>query len=119
MGANSAAHRAHTEAKEEMYAYVSEQSGVTIRKVWVTRFRPTTCATCARLHARIINLRGQFNPHGPGLVYGTLIGPPRHPHCGCRIVPWIADMENDVGVSLADMRNYASSWIGDMFRAVS
>lgn len=117
IGANAAGHRAMNETKEEMFILAAEENGQAIRKVWVTRFRPTTCRTCAKLHGTVIKVRGEFShtahygSGNPPLVYGDLLGPPRHPHCGCRIVPWIASMADDDGVSIQSMKDFATGWL--------
>lgn len=91
IGANVSGHRAYNEMKLRIFA----AAGVKVKKMWVTRFRPTTCRTCAKLHGSVVPLGASFDvkahigPGQPPKVYGDLLAPPRHPNCGCRIVPWL------------------------------
>jgi hypothetical protein len=48
---------AHAAAKEAAYLRAQERSGVTIWKVWVTRFGPGTCPTCLKKWANEIGER--------------------------------------------------------------
>lgn len=111
-----AGHRSYNSMKLKVFEATATKHGLKVRKIWITRFRPTTCRTCAALHGTIVSLPAGFpatahiGPGKPPLVYGDLIVPPRHPNCGCRIVPYIAGMEHDKGLTLALLRAERMSW---------
>lgn len=118
-GASVASNRAYSEAQIE--SYIGSQSALDaegqgtrrIRKVWITAFRPTTCGTCASLHGTVVDIEVQFDhaqsfaPKAPK-VYMDLQAPPRHPNCGCRLVPFV---EGESGaIDPEAMRAYAKEW---------
>lgn len=115
--ADVAATRGYAEAVEISLMAAMADQGITIRKMWVTRFGPGTCGTCAGLHGTVRDL-GQPFPNeahlgsgSPPPVYGgTLNGPPRHPHCRCRLVPYVAALGGGE-VNPATMKQYAAAWI--------
>jgi hypothetical protein len=123
IGVNVSGHRAYNAAKLRAFEVAMAKKGVTVRKVWVTRFRPTTCRTCAALHGTVRNLSEPFpttahmGPGNPPNVYIDLNHPPRHPNCGCRVVPFIVGMSQEPGFSLTEMQSEAVSWLSDLLRA--
>jgi hypothetical protein len=79
-----------------------ELAGERVWKQWLCRTSPPdpqTCHWCRALHGMVVPLGEDFpagDPvdltghgrltHPPRLYHGILRGPPRHPHCRCRIV---------------------------------
>jgi hypothetical protein len=71
------------------------EQGEQLGKMWAARMDgkdPASCAWCRALHGMVLPLDQEF-PHGgpleghqPPKVYHSLLGPPRHPNCRCRIV---------------------------------
>lgn len=54
-------------------------------KIWVTRISQHTCDECLAMHGKTSDLEASFQML-PGLQsFGTMITPPRHPRCRCRI----------------------------------
>lgn len=86
------------------------------RKLWVTRFGPGTCPTCASLHGHIAPINGgfryatTFRGKAPK-PYLDLAGPPRHPNCRCVIVPLPDDVHH--GASPQTMKAFARKWWKD------
>lgn len=108
--ADVAATRAHYQAMEQMLQAAMADQGILIRKMWVTRFGPGTCTTCAKLHGTVRNLGQEFPPDGSPPVYGGVLhGPPRHPNCRCRIVPYMASLSGEV--SPETLKQYATAWM--------
>lgn len=112
LGVNVAVTRGATEAKLAKYAKAAEASGQSVVLLWVTHFRPTTCATCASLHGKMVPLGDSFSHtstfKGKSLkVYGTLDGPPRHPNCGCQVVAYIVGKGPTTPKT---MQAYAKQW---------
>lgn len=116
-GVEAAGKHAQAAVKEQAYAQLAADTGIEIWKVWVTRFGPGTCVTCARLHGSRKRLGEPFSAtarFGTGKalrVYGGDLGhPPRHPNCQCRIVPWVGEMSRAQGATLASMKRFAENW---------
>lgn len=107
--------RAAALQQEAAYKQLADLNGVVIKKVWVTRFGPGTCRTCARLHGTVRDLGKSFPANaifGGGKtpsVYGGLMGPPRHPNCRCYIALYI-DKFDDGPVNAATMQQFAQTW---------
>lgn len=86
-----------TRARNERAIEVMRKAGVTHLQ-WKARtypgtdkFLPSVCSTCRAYHNQIINLGASFDlqilkEHGLK-PYGSLICPPAHPNCQCRVVP--------------------------------
>lgn len=120
-GVNFAMQKAYSEAEEASYAKAAAEEGAVIKKMWVTRFGPGTCLTCAALHGTIRTLGEAFPDmvtFGTGLPpkpYGLLNGPPRHPNCRCRLVPFITKMANPGGATPKKMGVLARGWFAQQF----
>ncbi len=121
--ASVAVNRGYAEKQREAYAAASVVSGVVIRKVWVTNFSPTTCGACAALHGTVVEIVEVFDGlrtfDRPLGVYQDLLTPPRHPHCRCRIMPFVVErtvaqvLEREVEpspISPSTMRDFAVQW---------
>lgn len=112
--------RGYSESQIEAYARAQTElnaaggRGRIIRKLWVTAFRPTTCGTCAALHGTVVDIYVEF-PHGqsyearPPRVYSNLQAPPRHPNCGCRLVPFVDGEFGEVDPTA--MREFGRQWV--------
>jgi hypothetical protein len=65
------------------------------------------------LHGTVVGLTVQFDhvqsfATNPPTVYADLQAPPRHPNCGCRLVPFV---EGESGaIDPAAMRAYGREW---------
>lgn len=76
------------------------------RLLWVAE--PTACVRCAAYSGHISTLDGQFpgglsmDPKSRSHTTAALDGPPLHPHCRCRAVPWMPDWDTGPG-SLPDL----------------
>lgn len=74
-----------------------EQVGVRTRRMWVARFDKATppCSLCVRLHGTHVGMGEEFPVPDtePAPYGGALTGPPRHPRCRCRVVPYLPDVE--------------------------
>lgn len=94
-GLSTAGAEGYSAAQRAAYARAAQEGGYTVRLMWVTHFRPGTCGTCAALHGTTVALGEEFDPEAhfgagrPPRPYGDFQGPPRHPNCGCRLVPYI------------------------------
>lgn len=113
MGVDSAGSMASTQAQLARYEAAQKATGQSIRLMWVTHFRPTTCPTCAALHGRTIPLGGTFSDDmtfagKAPKTYVPLAGPPRHPNCGCRVVAYVslAGTKTKPG----DLQDFAQDW---------
>jgi hypothetical protein len=123
-GTNVAGTHAAAEAKERALIKAAKEQGVDIWKVWVTRFGPGTCPTCASLHGLKRKLGDPFPTKGalsklvkPPKVYGgPLNHPPRHPNCRCRIMLYLAQFDEDDGPDVDDMRERVREWFRELFR---
>lgn len=59
-------------------------------KRWVSHLDGNTCSDCRELHGQVLHVLEEFPADAGGnvsRVYRDLLGPPRHPHCRCRLVP--------------------------------
>lgn len=106
-GITTAGAEGYQAAQIEMYRQSAQQGGYVVKVMWVTHFRPGTCKTCAALHGQVRTLGAEFDHFAhfgtgnPPKVFGTLQGPPRHPNCGCRLVPYIdAEVEAQAEASV-------------------
>lgn len=85
--ASVAALRSFTESQLIQVAVL----GTHAQKKWVSRLSPTTCPFCAHLHGTVVPIHSAFPyPSHIGKIkapkpYGTLVGPPLHPHCECHL----------------------------------
>lgn len=128
-------------AQTTMYAEAAAAGGYVVKVMWVTHFRPGTCRTCAALHGDVVVLGTEFDHFAhlgagkPPTVFGSLAGPPRHPNCGCRLVPFI-DAEvvqqakdsptvetppvrtDTAGPTPASLKRYRDSWFGALLRTI-
>lgn len=97
MGASVVPVRAASQLQlEAMTAAQQQNPKLTFTTVWVTSLLPTTCATCAALHGQIVDVGDEFSHEitfalDPKVVYSGLPGPPRHPNCHCRLIPYIIE----------------------------
>lgn len=115
--ASSAAARAHTEAQvtgASMMAAESPETAVWL--VWVTSFGPNTCGMCAALHGTKVMIGEMFDgsrtfaKHAASSPFGSLIGPPRHPNCRCRLVVVRDGIDAD---HTSSMKAAAQQWAQD------
>lgn len=108
--------KAYLQAQESVFEQASKELKAHIRKMWVARFGPGTCATCAALHGTIRELGEVFPDDAhlgsgkPPKPFGFLGGPPRHPNCRCRLVPLLDGMERGPGPTPATMKMFAARW---------
>jgi hypothetical protein len=125
LSVDAAAKYSQAQAKEAVYRAAQRQAGDGARlyKVWVTRFGPGTCATCAKLHGTRRPIGSPFPVDarfaGPklGTLAATLGHPPRHPNCRCRIIIWTEGIEREGRVTLATMVRFAQRWWDRLMRA--
>lgn len=111
LGVDAARTMGSTEAQLGVYEQAQKESGQQIRLLWVTHFRPTTCATCAALHGKNIPLGGTFSDTATfsgkaPKTYLPLAGPPRHPNCGCRVVAYVMVPKG----TITAMQTYANGY---------
>jgi hypothetical protein len=124
-GITVAGQRAAAEQQELAYAAIAEHNGVELRKLWVTRFGPGTCKTCAALHGTVRKLGeafpedAHFGSGSPPAVYGDLNHPPRHPNCRCRIVLFTPEMTKGGGPTPKSMVQFAMNWFSEFLRGVA
>lgn len=78
--------RAHTEITQDGYQqFGAQHPTLRLGKEWYTT-SAKPCATCRALDGTVVGLDQQFDHHSIGStppVYRDLLGPPRHPGCGC------------------------------------
>lgn len=84
-------------------------------KVWVTSFSPTTCATCAALHGQVTEIDSEYSHDitfgiSPKTVRGTLPGPPRHPNCHCRLVPYVEERLASSAMTPSTLRDQSAAY---------
>jgi len=86
-------------------------------KMWVTRFGPNTCPSCAALHGKVIPAANDFPTRGvrggTKSVFVDLLTPPRHPLCHCVLVPFTNDMLNDTGMTPKAMTAFALNFLAE------
>lgn len=91
--ATVAVNRGYTDAQLAAYnGYARDHPSAAMRKEWVAA-GPNPCPACRALHGTVIAGPDEFD-HRAGEsdtfralpVFGNLLGPPRHPHCRCRLV---------------------------------
>lgn len=76
------------------------------RLLWVAE--PTACVRCAAYSGRLADRDGRFpgglsmDPHSRTTTQAAIDGPPLHPACRCRAVPWLPAWETGPG-SLPDL----------------
>lgn len=77
------------------------------RGLWVAE--PTACVRCLAYSGRLTDSDGQFpgglslDPHQRALHAAAIDGPPLHPSCRCKPVPWRSDWGRADGMSLPDL----------------
>lgn len=103
-----------------------EASSSSVQMVWVTNFIESTCADCAGMNGQIVGTSDSFDGSASFAdvasdTYTDLDGPPRHPWCGCSVVPFIDDMSTlgldpnaltpgPPGPTPVQMREFAQHW---------
>lgn len=92
-GASVIATRALGDAKRAVYQTTAADTHRMIRKIWVCSFR-NSCAICSALHGTVVDISDQFPENvtfaaTSTRVYEDLQAPPRHPWCGCQLIPFI------------------------------
>ena len=118
---NVAGSRAAAQQQESAYQQLAEKNGVAIKKVWVTRFGPGTCRTCAKLHGTVRDLDKSFPSTAiygggkPPAVYGGLNGPPRHPNCRCFIALYLDSFDKGP-VNSKTMKQFGDTWWAELLR---
>lgn len=76
------------------------------RGLWVTE--PDACVNCLAYAGRLVDRDGHFpgglsmDPRARSTTKAALDGPPLHPNCRCRLVPWMPDWDTGPG-SLPDL----------------
>lgn len=64
-----------------------------VRTLWVTE--PDACVVCLAYAGRLADRDGRFpgglsmDPASRSTTKAAIEGPPKHPHCRCRLVPWL------------------------------
>jgi hypothetical protein len=77
------------------------------RGLWVAE--PTACVRCAAYSGRLADRDGRFpgglslDPHQRSTTQAAIDGPPLHPACRCRVVPWRDEWTPRRGPSLPDL----------------
>jgi hypothetical protein len=109
LAVDAARSRAATEGRLATY------QGKPVQLMWVTAFKPTTCAMCASLHGTVIGLGDTFPVSSSftdvaSAPYVDLNGPPRHPNCGCHVVAYSPDAHVPGGTSPETMKTWAKKW---------
>lgn len=104
---------AFNEAKAWTLETFAKDRGVALKKVWVTRFGPGTCDTCASLHGYEAGFNEAFPEslswgNAPSVYGKSLNHPPRHPHCRCVVIPFLEELKG--GPTPATMKAFATSW---------
>ena len=85
-------------------AQVADHYGA--RLLWVSE--PDACVICLAYAGRLADRDGRFpgglsmDPHSRSTRRAALDGPPAHPNCRCRAVPWLPDWDTGPG-SLPDL----------------
>jgi hypothetical protein len=85
-------------------AQVADHHGA--RLLWVAE--PTACVRCAAYSGRLADRDGRFpgglsmDPQSRSTTRAAVDGPPLHPACRCRAVPWMPDWDTGAG-SLPDL----------------
>lgn len=85
-------------------AQVADHHGA--RLLWVAE--PTACVRCAAYSGRLADRDGRFpgglsmDPHSRTSTNAAVDGPPLHPACRCRAVPWLPEWDTGPG-SLPDL----------------
>lgn len=85
-------------------AQVADHHGA--RLLWVAE--PTACVRCAAYSGRLADRDGRFpgglsmDPHSRTTANAAIDGPPLHPACRCRAVPWLPEWDTGPG-SLPDL----------------
>ncbi|MGW0575126.1 hypothetical protein ACWD25_03970 [Streptomyces sp. NPDC002920] len=81
------------------------------RLLWITE--PDACVTCLAYAGHISDRDGHFpgglstDPHARSSTKAALEGPPAHPNCRCRAVPWMPDWGTGPGTLPALLRDQA------------
>lgn len=91
--ATVAVNRGYTDAQAYIYAgYRRAHPSILMRKQWVAT-AADPCPSCRDLHGQVVDIDAEFDPDAgrtprfrPPRVWRDLQGPPRHPHCRCRLV---------------------------------
>jgi hypothetical protein len=83
-------HRAHNEGVKRAIERQAAQ-GDRVSMLW--QAEPNACATCAGYAGALAAVGVPFRPvmqvgDASGRPDGPLFGPPAHPYCRCRLVPW-------------------------------
>lgn len=92
---------------------------LTIQKVWVTTFIPTTCGECAALHGTVLGTYDEFSSEvtfesgDADPSYDGLDAPPRHPNCGCEVVLYIAGVSPEMDDAVSAMKQTAVDFAVD------
>jgi hypothetical protein len=85
-------------------AQVADHYGA--RGLWVTE--PDACVNCLAYAGRLADRDGHFpgglsmDPRARSTTKAAMDGPPLHPNCRCRLVPWMPDWDTGPG-SLPDL----------------
>lgn len=116
-GAQFASQRAYSDAQVARLEASAKAAGVKLSKMWVTRFGPGTCKTCAALHGTVVALSAAFpatltfGKNKAPTPYSVLSGPPRHPNCRCKVVPVSEKMtKQKLGPTPTTLKAYALDW---------
>jgi hypothetical protein len=80
-------------------------------QLWVSE--PDACVTCLAYAGRVSDRDGRFpgglsmDPNARSATKAPLDGPPAHPNCRCRAVPWLPDWGTGPGTLPALLRDQA------------
>lgn len=100
-----AVHRAINDGSTQ----VAQQIGA--RSLWVAE--TTACVRCTAYSGRLSGRDGQFpgglsmDPHSRSTLKASIEGPPLHPHCRCKTVPWLPEWDTRPGSLPALLRDQA------------
>jgi hypothetical protein len=79
-------------------------------KMWAADFAHNPCSTCIALHGTTAEWDAEFphdvTSHHLG-THGPLLGPPRHPNCGCDLIPVRRDSGAPVAADAASLQQAA------------
>ena len=113
---------AMNDAKTSIMEQVAAKYNMQVLKMWVTRFGPGTCDTCAALHGMTVGLEEEFPDDEtfgakPPKVYVHLNHPPRHPKCRCVVVLYLSWMGTGQGPTPGTMKKFAKDWFKALKKA--
>lgn len=108
LSVQTAIRRGFTEGQLE-YAKSLAGEDLNIMKVWIANFTSggVPCAHCRALHGTKVPFNEEFSHGAEGApkVYGSLMGPNRHPNCRCYLLVYVETDDFSVTVAPAPPAN--------------